>query len=209
MRWTVPRMWEGQTVVIVGGGPSVNDHDLSRLHGYRTIVVNNAYRLLPHAEILFFRDCEWWKADKDGHCRWVDGDRGRFDGLVVSTCQQMADHPRVKYLRHGPERDGLTTEPGRLVRGNHAGHEALNLATHLGASRLFLLGYDMTRAHGDNWHADHKRTVAETAYQRKFKPGIEGAARALERLGVAVTNVSRISTLTCFPRVDTLEEALP
>lgn len=209
MRWTVPRLWEGETAVIVAGGPSVNDHDLSRLRGYRTLLINNAYRLLPDADVLYFRDCAWWNASQDNHQRWLDADPPAFSGLIVTSCQQLEEHPRVRYVRHAHERQGLVSDPARLVRGNHAGHEALNLAVHLGAARLVLLGYDMTRCRGDNWHADHKRTVKEETYAHKFKPGIVSAAEVLSKLGVTVINVSAISTLTCFPRVHTLEEALP
>lgn len=201
MRWSVPRIWEGSTVVIIGGGPSVNDHDLSRLQRHRAIAVNSAYRVAPWSSFLYFRDGDWWY--RDGHDEAV---AELYGGTVVTTHQGLLDHPWVKCLGHGPQRTGLNPNPEALVRGNHAGHEAIDLAVHLGAARIVLLGYDMTREHGDNFHNSHKRTVDEQTYSMKFKPNIEDAAAHLAAKGIAVVNVSRISKLECFPRVDTLEE---
>jgi hypothetical protein len=38
---------------------------------------------------------------------------------------------------------GLDLRPGWVRTGGHSGYTAINLAVHLGATRIVLLGYDM------------------------------------------------------------------
>lgn len=54
--FTPPKIWRGQTVFIIGGGPSINDTPLHLLHGRRVIGVNNAYLLGPWVDVCWFGD---------------------------------------------------------------------------------------------------------------------------------------------------------
>lgn len=201
MRWTVKPEWMGETAYIVGGGPSVKDIEPEVLKGRRVIAVNNAYRLFPFADICFFRDYNWYNEDgADGELH--QDALERFSGRVVTTDARFKHAKGVHYLEHdkATKRRGLSANPAKLVWGTNSGHEAINLAYHMGVNLIVLIGFDMTREHGDNWHDDHKRTVEERTYKSKFRPGIESVAEILKTAGVDVFNVSPISVLECFER---------
>ena len=59
MKWTVPRMWEGQTVAVLASGPSLTPALAQRLRVHRTIAVNHAHRLAPWADMLLALDGGW------------------------------------------------------------------------------------------------------------------------------------------------------
>ena len=54
--WKPPKIWKGGTAYIIGGGPSVNDADLSLIHDRRVIGVNNAYSLGGWVDVCWFGD---------------------------------------------------------------------------------------------------------------------------------------------------------
>lgn len=54
--WRVPPIWSGGTAWIIGGGPSVKDLDLSPIHQYRVIGVNNAYQFGHWVDACWFGD---------------------------------------------------------------------------------------------------------------------------------------------------------
>ena len=58
----IPALWPDQPVVIIGAGPSLTAVDA--LAAYRAcptvITVNDAYRLLPQAPVLYAADAQWW-----------------------------------------------------------------------------------------------------------------------------------------------------
>ena len=59
--WAVPPIWRGATVVCLGGGPSLTAADAAQCRGRaRVIAINDAYRLVPWADLLYFCDYRWW-----------------------------------------------------------------------------------------------------------------------------------------------------
>lgn len=192
----VPRLWPGSTVVCLGGGPSLTSEDVAACRGQRVIAINDAYRLAPWADVLYAADARWW--------RWHRG-VPTFTGLKYSL-QRDAAHWGVTILQHTGDQ-GLETAPTGLRTGQNGGYQAINLAVHLGATRVLLLGYDMQvgpagRTHWFGHHPDHNVSPYHTFLARW--PSIVAPLRAL---GVKVLNCSRETALTVFPRVS-LEEAL-
>jgi len=101
---------------------------------------------------------------------------------------------------------GICEKPDEVAWNRNSGASAINLAYHLGAKRVVLLGYDMRRVDGEpNWHKDHpaKDKNPYELYLRHFKT----IARDADRLGLEVINCTPNSALTCFPIVP-LEEYL-
>jgi hypothetical protein len=98
---------------------------------------------------------------------------------------------------------GLDVRPDCVRNGRNSGYQAINLAVHLGAARILLLGYDMQGDHYFGHHPDQSRPpfgVCLKRFQTLVKP--------LRDLQVAVINCTRKTALTCFP-CQPLEEALP
>lgn len=100
---------------------------------------------------------------------------------------------------------GLCLAPPIICRGANSGFQALNLAVHLGARRIVLLGYDMQRTGGlSHWHGDHGRGLNNPSEHNfaRWRRQFEEAAPTLAAAGIEVVNCSRATALTCFPRMD-------
>lgn len=205
--WTVPRIWPGETVVCVGGGPSLSVEQLERVRGRaRVIVINNAYQLAPWADVLYACDLRWWRwhaGDPGGQ-----GDHGIFKGLKVSLDTGQAGRPDEVKLLENTGIKGFEEKPDGLRTGSNAGYQVINLAPHFGAARILLLGYDMRRGEDGraHWHAEHP-TGGPIDYENFFAPKFYDLVAPLDALGIEVWNVTPGSALTAFPKM-TLEAAL-
>ena len=105
--WTVEPEWAGETVAILGGGPSLTlgQCEAVREAGCRVIAINNAYELAPLAAILYFTDRHWWEWNRK------DPAYRRFSGRKVTL-----ENKRITFGGDGgvpPE------EPGVLSLANH------------------------------------------------------------------------------------------
>ena len=56
--------WAGQTVVCIGGGPSVTKSqiDLIEKSGLKTIAVNSSWKAAPFCDVIYAADAAWWDA---------------------------------------------------------------------------------------------------------------------------------------------------
>lgn len=191
---TVPRLWPGDTVVCLGGGPSLTADDVRAVRDRaRVIAVNNAYQLAPWADVLYAADAAWWALHRGVPT---------FGGLKYSLEARSAVWPGVQVLQNTGNK-GLEQEPTGLRTGRNSGYQAINLAVHFGAARVVLLGYDMqTRPHEPaHWFGDHPAPLMNTrpdAYQQ-FRQHFETIVAPLEARGVDVINCSRQTALTAFP----------
>ena len=197
----VPRRWPESTIVCIGGGPSLTADDVDYCrHRAPVVAINDAYRLAPWADVLYAADYQWWKWHKDAVCD--------FAGEKYTLQPQSTQYdPSVVVLQNTGEH-GLDPDPGCLRTGRNSGVQAINVAIHLGAVRVLLLGYDMSRAVGGptHWFGNHPNGVVSP--YATFIERFNALPVALAALGVTVINCSRATALTCFPR-QTIEEALP
>lgn len=195
----VPRLWPGETCVCIASGPSLTPADVDYVRGKaRVIVINNGFQLAPWADVLWATDRRWWKWFKHVP-EWT--------GLKFSLGVVWTSHPPDIHLLRNDGYDGLCLDPSGVRNGKNGGYAALNLAVHLGVSRVLLLGYDMQRTKGrDHWHRDHPYNMPNpyTSWVRLFRT----IAAPLAAAGVEVINCSRESALDCFPRM-ALSDALP
>ncbi len=202
--WVVPRLWPDATVACLGGGPSLTRTDVDRLRGrVRVIAVNDAWRLAPWADVLYGCDWRWWL--KHGG---VPG----FKGIKVSLSNSrghLDDFPEIRLLENtGVE--GLEVRRGGLRTGRNGGYQAINLAVHLGARRILLLGYDMKA--GDDgrthWFGDHADwPTRPNIFATAMLPHFAGLAAALRGAGIETINCAPETALTVFPTLD-VETAL-
>lgn len=198
---SVPRLWPGQTFTLIGGGPSLTPADVDAVRGVGPVIaINDAYRLAPWAEVLYAADCKW--------IDWHDGVPS-FTGLKYSI--QGGTLPATTRADWQVLRNtgfvGLELEPDGLRAGFNSGYQALNLAVHLGAARIRLLGYDMSltidgRSHWFGAHPDHL-----TSPYPEMRAAFESLIDPLAALGIVVVNCSRRTALTTFPCA-TLEDEL-
>lgn len=194
---TVPRLWPGSTIVCVAGGPSLMREDVDACRGRaRVIAINEAIRLAPWADVCYAHHAEEWD-------RWAG--LPAFQGLKYAYEPEAARWPGVQVLRcTGPH--GLERDPSAIRHGFTSAYQAVNVAVHLGAARIVLLGYDMQLGpHGElHWHAGGDvRALPFGYWVEAFATLVEPLAAA----GVEVVNCTRRTALRCFP-VAMLEETL-
>lgn len=184
---SVPLRWPGSTVVCLGGGPSLTAEDVEYVRDKaHVIAINDAFRLAPWADVLYACDAKWW------FWHWEKGAR-EFAGLKYALDPSAKRFPGVQVLRKGAE-TGLTRDPAALCLGRNSGYQAINLAVHLGATRVILLGYDM---HGGHWfghHPDQSGPPFNVCLQR-----FATLPTPLTDAGVEVINCTPKTALTVFP----------
>ena len=203
--WSVPRLWDGERVFILGGGPSLKGFGAECLRGKgRVLVVNTSYKLVPFADALYFADKRWFDWEEPGVRRWtalkvtINADAWRRDDAL-------------KLIRSG-KMGGLSEDPTTVNLGNNSGFQAINLAFHLGAGRIVLLGFDM-RWHGSgpsivtHWHGGHPRSQVATVFTRMI-PAFDTIRKPLERHGVEVVNATPDSALKTWPMVQLADELM-
>lgn len=195
---TVPLRCQTGTVVCMAPGPSLTAEDAAYCRDKATVVVvNDAWRFAPWADVLYSSDLRWFPFHQ-----WVP----EFSGIKVAMDLQ---HPGVVTLRNTGDK-GLEVQPHALRTAKNSGGAAINLAVHLGAKRILLLGYDMSptngKAHFFGSHPSGLRNSKEQNYFL-FRQLIASMVAPLHALGITVVNCSRQTALTCFPRKP-LREAL-
>lgn len=198
------RLWTGATIVCAASGPSLSAADLEavRAVGLPVIAVNDAIELAPWADVLYSSDRSWWKSQWKGHKRLS------FDGLKVSIgtlAGQAEPYPSkfgVQVLTNTGDR-GLECDPSGLRSGRNSGYAAVNLAVHLGASTILLLGYNMGRVDGQS-HFHGRRPSIQSPY-RMFLDHFRTMVEPLKSAGVRVINCTAQTALQCFPIGDVRE----
>jgi len=223
--WKIPKVWDGGTVIIIGGGPSIlKQFDIPQelvnrvykgrdqpnvyspylkpLHNQHVIAVNMAFKLGDWIDIVFFGDTGFWKAHKV--------DLLQFKGLRVSCANGDDQDMRIKYVKqitpNNPEHiKGICTKESMVCWNNNSGSAAINFAVHLGAKRIILLGFDMTLDGGNNqhWHKYYTsplQTVKST--MKNHMKGFLDMAADLKRLGIECINANPDSKIEEFPRMN-------
>lgn len=193
-------IWKGETVFIIGGGPSLADFNWSSLTGRKTITINKSLLSYPNADILYWTDSRVYT--------WMKKEIDDFKGLKYTIRDNRAYAGDVKILRKG-DKFGLDESKDTLSHGNNSGYAAINLAYHLGVKRIILLGYDMgndgKRGH---FHSGYPVPVTgDNIYRDQFIPGFNILADLLKQKGIEVYNASTRSALTAWPKI-TIEKAL-
>lgn len=205
----VSPIWRGETVVILASGPSLTQADVEAVRGRaRVIAINDCYQLAPWADLLYACDSRWWSSQYQFHVHAITSFAGRRFGM-------QERHPIPPWspewgvtLMRNTGIEGLETDPSGLKNGRNSGYQAIGLAVHLGASRILLLGYDMSLGRGGKSHFFGSHPHGGPPMLTKFRLYFPSIAPPLKALGIEVLNCSRRSALTCFPKV-ALERALP
>jgi hypothetical protein len=190
---TCPKLWPGQTFVCIASGPSLRREDVEQVKGRaRVIAVNRAVDLAPWSDVLYACDADWWRSR---------GGEPGFVGLKFSLRPvEFGDVITLQFRRAR----GIETDPQWLASGGNSGYQAINLAVHLGARRIVLLGYDLqpgpagvTHFHGDHGAALRNPGPDDIARWARCFPSLVGP---LAGVGIEIVNCSRRTALDCFPR---------
>lgn len=184
-----PGPWAGETAVCLASGPSLTgeDCDYVRQPGVRAITCNDTYRRASWADIALAADHGWWQQHMhempEGPERW--------------TCSYAA-------VREFPELELFRTN----LKTRNTGAKAIELAIHLGAKTVVLLGYDCSLKNGVHWHGLHERTTnPDEKIVGEWADHFQIMADYAKEKGVRIINCSRETALECFERLP-LEEVI-
>ena len=195
----VEKIFEGETIYIIGGGPSLVNFDFRQLVGCKTIAINKAI-LFHRADVCYWTDGRFYT--------WFKNEVDNYTGLKYALKPGSQYTKDIQVLRKG-KAYGLEKDPSTLAHGFNSGYAAINLAYHLGAKRIILLGYDM----GNDGSLGHfhdgypTRAVGDKIYKDKFMPSFKQLSVDMKKENVMVLNASPYSKLNVFPKI-TLEQAL-
>lgn len=204
-------------MVCLASGPSLVAEDVEYVRGKATVIaINDAIRLAPWADLLYSSDQIWW----GNHYREMRSFPGIKVRVAPSQHRLMTVAPKgccpncqrrmpvsekvcwcdgIITMRNAGER-GLSLDPGAIVTGHNSGTSAINVAVHLGAHRILLLGYDMGPDDKGRRHFFDKGPVTISSPFMKFRTLTATMVEPLKAAGIEVINCSRRTALDCFPQ---------
>lgn len=180
---------EGARGFVVASGPSLADLDTELLRDETTIVVNDAFFVVPDPTYICVMDREpFFKLKDKPQVLFHTRRKFRNIGVYVPNLGNSDEYPISFNLVDGVY-GGFTTT-----------FVALQLALWMGFSEIGLIGLDLTRTK-DKTHVygekeDFERLTAR--YFERMKKAFETNADIISKKA-RVWNCSDISTLTCFP----------
>lgn len=170
-----------KTFICIASGPSLNRADciLAAQFDHQIIAVNSSWELAPECHYLFAADFAWWQRYHDDAAipaqRWTASGRA---------------HSRYHLNLFKPPHEGAF----------NSGQRAIQLAAHLGATRILLLGYDCSLENGRHWHGDHPAKMHNPAPDEVTRWHSDFSLLVKLLPDVEIVNCSRHTALTCFPQ---------
>jgi len=128
--------------------------------------------------------CDPLKEGKRSNTNWNNSDPDKW-GITVLGCHVCSN--------------GLSTDKETVISGGNSGYQAINLAMHLGATRIILIGFDMTNHSGKtHFFGDHPDVFKNGSKPDRFIAAFRTIKPA--QYGIEILNCSRITALDAFPR---------
>jgi len=188
----------GDTIYIVGGGSSLKGFDFEKLKDKTVIAINKAFLHIPFAQVLYWSDTRFFE--------WYEKEIEKFKGIKVTCRPQPKRNDIINLLNTG--KNGLETMSYGIRDGGNSGYAAINLAYHLGAKTIILLGFDMYTVGKDtHWHDGYTSTANTEVMSKLMVPNFDTLINPLDKRKVKVYNASPNSKLECFTKI-TIEESL-
>lgn len=172
-----------------------------RQSGLPIIAINDAYKLLPSADILYACDEKWW--DVHSGCPEFFGEKWSCHGSCKHNDKFDCAERYGLNLVQGEDREGFSLDPSRIHYGSNSGFQAINLALHFGAKLIILVGFNMG---GSHFFGDHPKELINNRDYARFIPAFERAAKLLPK-DISIINCTPRSVLRCFPMME-LNDAL-
>lgn len=177
---------------IVGGGPSLNGFDFLLLNGLETIgcnkvawVVNTKY---IHSLDRFFISQERGNIAKLGERAHIACDEKYY---IPGCTHYKRDH------------NSIFSKKPEYIAGKNTGHGAVNLAAHMGAEVVHLLGIDMN-ANG-HWHDGYPWGFQKHQQMRAWAKFFDDISPKLSSRGIRVINWSKDSGVSAYEKRDIAE----
>jgi hypothetical protein len=127
--------------IVAASGPSLTSEVAEAIAGRNIVAVNDAYRLLPFAQVLYACDATWWNAHQG--CPGFAGEKWSSHGAVGRVRHNDKSATALRHrlnLIEGQDGEGFSFDPGLIHYGSNSGFQAVNLALLMGATRIILVG---------------------------------------------------------------------
>ncbi len=204
--YSIPRVFEDQTVFVIGGGPSIKHTNLKLVKDRNVLGCNDAFRLGTWVDWIIFADKRWWVWNHEELEKWPNRDHALC--LVPQLMDAREAYPWLKFVRRDEARFGLSVEQDTICWNRGCGGAAINAAYLLGARRIVLLGFDMRVVENKhNWHDYHQKEERPKIYQNSMMPFLKPMSDAMKVTGLEIVNCTPGSALNLFPE-RRLEEIL-
>lgn len=187
--------WKGETVCVIASGPSLTKEDCDEVQrrGWKTIAINDTYKMAPFAEVMYACDGSWWNV-------YAEEVKKNFKGEMWTQDKNAAQKYNLFYVK-SENKQGLSLQ-NVIYQGANSGYQCTNLAYLWGANRIILLGLDCSPdAKGKtHWFGNHPKTLSNAHPFERWKSAFNKMSTDLTTQGVEVINASRRTALTCFTR---------
>ena len=189
-------------IIIIGGGVSFKEIDISKIKDKPIIGVNAAYKLGSWIDILFFGDCRFYE--------WNRLELEKWPNSAVTCCTKLKNHPKIEYLepidsQHINIEDLNTISWPTKDGGANSGGAAICLAAKLGAKNIFLLGFDGQPVNGQHhWHNYYKMPSRDWVYSR-FNNFFKVIAQDALECNINIYNVNPDSAIPYFKKISITE----
>lgn len=183
------RDWHsGETIIVCGCGKSLAL--LTQLTRFVTIGVNDVGRRFTPDYLVVVNECRQFERE-----RWAHVERSQAKAVFS---QLDLAHPRVVRFRLGRRGGTDRADAQSLHYTANSPYVAVNLARHLGARRIGLIGVDFTDDHFFGATGKHPLAGQIAQIDREYA-ALGDACRAE---GVLLANLSPTSRLASLPRVE-------
>lgn len=203
--WEPDQSFQGETVAIIGGGPSLATFNLGLLKGHRFVATNSSCRRLAQIaapdDILYFTDNSW----AENRPELVDGWPGR--AVTSNRNARIRIGSSVLWFDILELTTWAQTRPD-YVQASSA-HIAACLAARMGAARLVLIAMECREIGGRTHGHDDYRMQDLNPFTERFIPGWDALAAVFDRIGVAVVNATPGSAITAFPKAALADALVP
>lgn len=189
-----------QSCIVAAPGPSLPlTVDDAKASGLPVLVVQDAWRLMPWADVLYGCDGTWWDHHNGTE---FQGEKWSSHSLNDGHCNDKLDAARKYGLKlvRGVDAPGFSLDPRHIHYGQNSGFQAVNLAILFGATHIVLIGFDMQMTDGKaHFFGDHPKPLTTRSPYDVFIREFERAAKMLPA-HIKIYNATPTTALTCFPK---------
>lgn len=189
-------------MIVAATGPSLTQEVAGALQNRTVLAINDAWRLIPWAEVLYACDEAWWNVHNG--CSDFKGEKWSSHGDGHNEKMACAERFGLNLVR-GDHHDTFSLNPEKIHYGSNSGFQGINLAILFGAKRVVLVGFDMRVNGKRHFFGDHPAGLSNQTDYTTWVPQFANAAKKLT--GVEIVNATPGSALTCFKMMG-LDDAL-
>jgi hypothetical protein len=188
-------------VFILGGGPtlleSLEGADLKKKN---VLGVNSSFCLGLWVDVCFFGDAKFYWWNRNGLDRF-QGLKITINDLSKNRYRSVEGRKGINVIKRGKFK-GMENCPNKIGWNKSSGAAAINVAYHLGAERIVLLGYDMRFINDKKNWKPHVREHTHMNSYGNFLKGFDAIKKDVEKLDLEILNATPDSALKAFPMVD-------